>query len=223
MSGHLRPHPTEVAERHNMVKKMQLASSAPPGNYFFVCNPDDYCEFDIRNKEDGRVIVYDGLRAAMAYSELPVIFFTCYDVGDSETFGVFVRHVICCVADKRQSTVYMFDMRNLRQISNMLKRTLETEFSKLARTRMTIVNGACVDRSKCVYLQRFKGDTEMGWCIAWALYFLNHLIEHPQFARMAKKERRKHLAELYRKVDHQLESPKSNHFIEAYYMQLMGL
>ena len=217
--GHLRPHPTQISDSRNISKKMELRTNP---NYFFAFNPDDYCDFMIRNKESGDVIVYPGLRAAMAHSELPVVFFTCYDVGDNETLGVFVRHVVCCVADTKESTVYFFDMRNLRQISNDMKVTLEFEFSKLAGKPMQLLNSACVERTKCIYLQRFKGDHEMGWCIAWALLFLKYLCDHSEFAKMNKAGKTKHIAQMYLDIDKKLSVSKSNHFIEKFYIKQMG-
>jgi len=217
---HLRPHPTQISESKNISKKMELRKSP---EYLFAFDPDDYCDFNIENKGSGRVHVYSGLRTAMRYSELPVVFFTCYDVGDNETLGVFVRHVVCCVADRKESTVFFFDMRNLRQISNDMKRTLESEFSKLAGKPMTLINSACVERNACVYLQRFKGDHEMGWCIAWALLFLEHLVEHSDFATMSKADKTKLIGRLYRDIDKKLSVPKSNHFIEKYYIEVMNL
>lgn len=223
MSGgsHLRPHPTQVPERQNIAKKFELAGASD--DYLFAFGSSDYCDFNIRNKDGGKVTYLPGLAAAMRYSELPVVFFTCYDVGPNETLGVFVRHVVCCVADRSQSAVFFFDMRNLRQISDVMKRTLEREFSKLAGKPMELINSACLERKKCVYLQRFKGDQEMGWCIGWALFFLDHLVKTAGFATMTKEQRKKHIAGLYRDVDHQLATPKSNHFIEVYYIELMGL
>ena len=221
MSAHLRPHPTEIPERQNIAKKFEIAGASD--DYLFAFSSSDYCDFNIRNKETGAVSVFPGLRAAMRYSEIPVIFFTCYDVGPSETLGVFVRHVVFCVADRAQSAVFFFDMRNLRQISAAMKTTLEREFSKLAGKPMELINSACLERKKCVYLQRFKGENEMGWCIGWALFFLDHIVKTRGFASMAKEKKKKHIAELYRDIDHRLAGPKSNHFIEAYYIELMGL
>lgn len=219
--SHLRPHPTQVAEVHNIAKKMEIASHSE--SYLFAFNPSDYGDFDIYNKGTGAVKVYPGLRTAMRYSELPVVFFTCYDVGANKILDVFVRHVVCCVADRRQGTVFFFDMRNLRQISNQMKTTLEREFTALAGRPMALVNAACLGRKKCVYLQRFKGNHEMGWCIGWALFFLQWLVNTPAFATMSRADREKQVAALYRDVDKQLAVPKSNHFIEAYYIELMGL
>jgi hypothetical protein len=217
---HLRPHPTQVPEHQNIAKKFEIAGGSD--DYLFAFGSSDYCDFNIRNKEKGSVVVFSGLRAALRYSEIPVVFFTCYDVGPNETLGVFVRHVVCCVADRSQSAVFFFDMRDLRQISDVMKRTLEREFSKLAGKPMELINSACLERKKCVYLQRFKGEKEMGWCIGWALFFLDHIVKTTTFARMTKDNRKKHIAALYRDIDHQLATPKSNHFIEAYYIQLMG-
>jgi hypothetical protein len=120
-------------------------------------------------------------------------------------------------------TIYFFDMRNLRQISEGMQKHLESEFSKAAGRKMNLVNLACAKQSKCLYLQRYKGKTEMGWCIGWALMFLDHLTDHPEFASMNKQAKTKHVAQLYRWVDKQLSLPKSNAFIEKYYIRLMGL
>lgn len=215
--GHLRPHPTEVDEKKNIEKKMEMRHRTPA--FFYAFDPVNYCDFEFFNKTKEPTRVYEGLAAALRYSELPVVFFTGYDVGFKETFGVFVRHVVCCLA--QGDTVYFFDMRNLRQISEAMQRRLETEFSKVAGRPLKVLNLACVERSKCVYLQRYKGTHEMGWCIGWALMFLDYITDHPELARMTKQDKTKHAARLYRWVDKQLSSRKSNAFIEQYYIRLL--
>jgi hypothetical protein len=218
-AGHLRPHPTEVSEMKNIEKKMHMRHKTPA--FFYAFDPANYCDFEVFNKtKEQPTRVYEGLAAALRYSELPVLFFTGYDVGFKETFDVFVRHVVCCMA--QGDTVYFFDMRNLRQISETLQKLMETEFSSIAGRPMKLLNLACVERSKCVYLQRYKGKHEMGWCIGWALMFLDYITDHPDLARMSKQEKTKHAAELYRWVDKQLSSRKSNAFIEDYYIRLLA-
>jgi hypothetical protein len=74
-----------------------------------------------------------------------------------------------------------------------------------------------------MYLQRFKGDGEMGWCIGWALLFLEYLVKHPEFTGLTKMEKTKHVAQLYNRIDKKLRVHTSNAFIEKYYIRLMGL
>ena len=219
--GHLRPHPTEVSERRNIAKKMELRHKEGADVYFYAFDPSNYCDIEIFNKTKEATRVYEGLAAALRYSELPVLFFTCYDVGPNETLGVFVRHVVCTLA--LGDTVYFFDMRTLRQISEVMQKRLEMEFSAVAGRAMRLVNLACAQQPKCLYLQRYKGKTEMGWCIGWALLFLDHLTDHPEFASMNKQAKTKHVARLYRWIDKQLSSRRSNAFIEKYYIKLLGL
>jgi glycosyltransferase involved in cell wall biosynthesis len=103
------------------------------------------------------------------------------------------------------------------------RKRLETEFSNVAGRPMHLINLACAQQPKCLYLQRYKGKTEMGWCIGWALLFLDHLTDHPEFASMSKQAKTKHVARLYRWIDKQLSTRKSNAFIEKYYIKLLGL
>jgi hypothetical protein len=218
--GHLRPHPTEVDETRNIAKKMEMRHKT--GAFFYAFDPTNYCDIEIFNKtKEETTRIYEGLAAALRYSELPVLFFTCYDVGPNETLGVFVRHVVCTMV--QGDTIYFFDMRNLRQISERMQAHLEAEFSRFAGRTLHLVNLACAGQHKCLYLQRYKGKTEMGWCIGWALLFLDHLTDNPEFASMTKQSKTKHVVRLYRWVDKQLSSHKSNAFIEQYYIRRMGL
>jgi len=189
------------------------------GAYFYAFDPTNYCDIEIFNKTKEATRVYDGLAAALQYSALPVLFFTCYDVGPNETLGVFVRHVVCTMV--QGDSIYFFDMRNLRQISETMQAHLESEFSRFAGRKLHLVNLACAGQQKCLYLQRYKGKTEMGWCIGWALMFLDHLTDHPEFSSMTKQSKTKHAAQLYRRIDNQLSSRKSNAFIEHYYITLL--
>lgn len=219
---HLRPHPTQLAERTNIVKKFQLARS---DEYHYAFNPHDYGDIDFSNYLHQPTKIYRGLHYALQYVQKPIFFFTLYDVGPDDKLEVFVRHVVCSLAvhEGTHLSIYFFDMRNLRDISPSMQKHMESEFSKYAGIPVRIINSACVDRSKCVYLQRFKGETEMGWCIAWALFFLDHMTKTPGFIRESPSDRKKAVAELYTKVNKNLSDARSNHFIEKYYMCLMGL
>jgi hypothetical protein len=218
---HLRPHPTEVAQKHNIKKKFELRRSDA---YHYAFNPHDYVDIDFFNVLDKPTKIYSGLRYALEYVQKPVIFFTGYDVGANDILEAFVRHVVCSLAVHEGShiNIYFFDMRNLRDISPSMQRHMETEFSKHAKVPVHLVNSACVDRSTCVYLQRFKGEKEFGWCIAWALLFLEYLTKHPQILRKSSEEKRAEIARLYTDIDERLSEPRSNHYIEKYYMRLMG-
>jgi hypothetical protein len=113
-------------------------------------------------------------------------------------------------------------MRNLRQISKGMQARLEEEFSHIAGRKLHLINLACVEEQRtCLYLQRYKGDTEMGWCIGWALMFLDYITDHPEIARMSKEDKTKNFLALYRWVDKQLSTKKSNTFIEKYYIRLL--
>ena len=218
MAEHLRPHPTEVDEKRNSVKKMGMRHKTDA--FFYAFDPTNYCDIEIFNKTKESTYVYAGLSAALRYSELPVLFFTCYDVGPNETLGVFVRHVVCTMV--QGDSIYFFDMRNLRQISKGMQTRLEQEFSHIAGRKLHLINLACVEEQRtCLYLQRYKGDTEMGWCIGWALMFLDYITDHPEIARMSKEDKTKNFLALYRWVDKQLSTKKSNTFIEKYYIRLL--
>jgi hypothetical protein len=219
---HLRPHPTEVAEKKNIDKKFELRKSEA---YHYAFNPHNYCDIEFFNYNKEPTKVYAGLRYALRYAAKPIIFFTGYDVGPNDVLGAFVRHVVCSLAvhEGDRINIYFFDMRNLRDISPSMQKDMEKEFSKHAGRPVYIVNSACVDRAKCVYLQRFKGDTEFGWCIGWALLFLDYLTKHPAILRQSSKDKKKTIAHLYTDLDNRLSEKRSNHFIEAYYIRLMGL
>ena len=96
--GHLRPHPTEVEEKRNIAKKMEMRYKTRA--FFYAFDPTNYCDIEIFNKTKESTRVYEGLAAALRYSELPVLFFTCYDVGPNETLGVSVRwsRAILCIS-----------------------------------------------------------------------------------------------------------------------------
>lgn len=214
---HLRPHPTEISEIKNIRKKFEF--KARTDKYLFAFDPDNYCDVEVFNITGQKTKVYPGLCNALKYSQIPVVFFLCYDVGPNEILGVFIRHVVCCLAkDKR---IYFFDMRNLSEISKNMKNKLETEINKICGIHYELVNLSCNHSRQCRYLQRFKGDAEMGWCIGWALLFLDYLTSHTDIVKKTDKEIRKEFGILYDFIDDKLASKQSNHFIEMYYIRLI--
>ena len=215
---HLRPHPTEVTELENIHKKFEFKTKTQ--KYFFAFNPYNYCDIEVFNITGEQTKVYPGLCNALKYSEIPVVFFLCYDVGPNDILGVFIRHVVCCLAKGKY--IYFFDMRNLSEISKNMKKFLEDEINKICGIHYELVNLSCNHTRHCRYLQRFKGDTEMGWCIGWALLFLDYLTDNSQLTEKTDKEVRKDFARLYEYIDEQLIRKQSNHFIEMYYIRLMG-
>jgi hypothetical protein len=219
---HLRPHPTEVVERDNIKKKMELRKS---DKYHYAFNPDDYTDIEFFNVLGRSTKVYSGLRYALRYVQKPILFFTGYDVGQNDKLGVFVRHVVCSLAvhEGTHINIYFFDMRDLQDISPSMQRHMESEFEKHAGVPVHLINSACVDRTKCVYLQRFKGEYEMGWCIAWAMFFLMYLTKNARILSLSPPDKKKAIAKLYTDINRRLSAPKSNKFIEKFYMHLMGL
>jgi hypothetical protein len=215
---HLRPHPTELPEIENIRKKFEFKGQTD--EFLFAFNPTNYCDIEIFNITGEKTIAYKGLVNALRYSEIPVVFFLCYDVGENETLGVFVRHVVCCLAKGR--FIYFFDMRNLSEISKNMKTHIENEIYKLCKVRYEIINLSCNHTPKCRYLQRFKGDSEMGWCIGWALLFLDYITKNPNIHKKTDKEIRRQFAVLYNEIDAQLINDNANTFIETYYIRIMG-
>jgi hypothetical protein len=216
---HLRPHPTEVSETENIRKKFQF--KARTSKYLFAFDPDNYCDIEIFNITGEKTRAYAGLCNALTYSEIPIVFFLCYDVGPNETLGVFVRHVVCCLAKERR--IYFFDMRNLGEISKDMQQFLEKEINRICGIHYELINLSCNQSRYCRYLQRFKGDTEMGWCIGWALLFLDYLTRNPDITEKSDRVIRKEFGKLYDYIDSQLSSKQSNHFIETYYIRLITL
>lgn len=213
---HLRPHPVEVSERKNIQKKFEFKQRTD--KYLFAFNPSDYCDFEIFNITGEQTRAYPGVCAALRYSKIPTIFFFSYDVGNNETLGVFVRHVVCCLAMNKR--IYFFDMRNLAEISKNMKSRIESEIKKYCGVDYEIINLSCNRTTQCRYLQRFKGDNEMGWCIGWALMFLDYLTGNPEITEKTNEELKIVFGELYDYIDEQLKSKRSNRFIEEYYIAL---
>jgi hypothetical protein len=233
-------HPTRQDERVNIRLKQQIADRVK-GKYVFAFDPKDYCDFEVFN------ILGNPTRASKEFIRgfqtlyrddvaKPVVFFLCYDVGfKKELEDQFIRHVVCCIASRNGGdTVHlmMFDMRNLREISNDLREVIEKELGRVTKKpshiRLFLTNNACVDRKTCVYLQRFKGLHEMGWCIAWASFFLDAAIARPiwngKYAYELTFDKQKEaFAEIYRLVDAELRRTQTNGFIEDWYTLELGL
>jgi len=219
----MRPHPTEIREKRNMAIKFGFRKRTEEYHYAFDIK--DYCDIEFHNVTREATTAYVGLKAALEFVQKPTIFFICYDVGYNKVLRTFVRHVVCSLAVREGAglTVYMFDMRNLRDISAHFQGDIEKTLSEYAGVPVKIVNAACVYHEKCVYLQRFKGDHEMGWCIGWALLFLDYLTTNPEIVEKTPEGKKKEFAKLYTELDKHLVGPRSNHFIEAYYMRLLDV
>jgi hypothetical protein len=67
------------------------------------------------------------------------------------------------------------------------------------------------------------GDNEMGWCIAWAMLFLDYLTDNTDILELSPEGRKRRFAKLYTELDKHLAGPRTNHFIEVYYRRIMGL
>jgi hypothetical protein len=208
-------HPTKVDEQENIRKKFKLKQRTD--KYLFAFDPANYCDIEIFNITREKTTIYPGLCAALQYSEIPVVFNLSYDVGYKETIDVFVRHVVCCLAVG--TDIYFFDMRNLREISNETKVVLEREIENACHKKFTLINISCLERSTCLRLQRYLAPTDIGWCIAWALLFMDYLSSHPEITEMTSKEKTKKFAAFYRHLDAQLKK-HHNAFIEDYYQKL---
>jgi hypothetical protein len=220
---HMRPHPTDVREKQNTGIKFGFRKRTEAYHYPFAIR--DYCDIEFHNVTGEATTAYIGLKAALEFVQKPSIFFICYDVGYNRILETFVRHVVCSLAVREGEgnglTVYMFDMRNFRDISAHFQADMEKIFTEYAKVPVKIVNAACLYHEKCVYLQRFKGDHEMGWCIGWALLFLDYLTTNPEIAEKSPEGKKKAFAKLYAQLDKHLAGPRSNHFIEAYYTRLL--
>ena len=220
---HMRPHPTEIREKQNTALKFGFRSRTDEYHYPFAIR--NYCDVEFHNITGEPTTAYIGLKAALQFVEKPSIFFICYDVGYNRILQTFVRHVVCSLAVREGDglTVYMFDMRNFRDISGHFQADMEKTLSEYAKVPVNIVNAACLYNSKCIYLQRFKGDHEMGWCIGWALLFLDYLTKNPEIAEKTPEGKKKAFARLYTQLDKHLAGPRTNQFIEAYYIRLLDM
>jgi hypothetical protein len=222
-------HPTEVDERETIRRKHKKAS-AVSDRYTFGFSRTNYCDIEIFNLTGKATTSCKEFRQAFETLETdgskPVVFFLSYDVGYKEGPDRFVRHVVCCIATRMKVKIEIlgFDMRNLREISNDLRERLISEINGQVTIERPIsyTNIACLERSSCVYLQRYKTHTDIGWCIAWALFFLEVAICAPvwegHFASdLSVAKQKRAFAELYRVVNGELERRKTNGFIEDWF------
>lgn len=219
---HLRPHPTEVSESKNLEIKRAFSKRCP--KYTYALNPHSYVDFEIFNIHKHSTIDRSRVGKLLATSKKPVVFFLCYDVGFFPEVDTFIRHVVCCVGFPG-GRVVCFDMRNLADISKHHQKTIEHELSERAGIPIHIVNAACL--SKCTYLQRFKDKYEIGWCIAWALFFLDMAVTSPLkngvfLADMTPAEQDRNLDSMYKLVDSMLMETRTNRLIEEWYVQIFS-
>lgn len=226
-----RVHPTDVDE-HRMIKfKKDLAGGNR--NYFFAFSSTDFADLDAYNKLHERTTSCPEFKAGMKQlltGGKPVVFFMTYDIGRKKQIkDIYIRHVICCLANKigDHIEVFMFDMRNLRQIDNHLRQFLENQIAnQIGFHDVRITNLACIEREACVYLQRFKPRTDIGWCMAWALFFLDSALMRPIWHEkhayeLDPYEQKKGFAEVYRVIDETLREDKKNDLIELWFQSLL--
>ena len=217
--SHLRPHPAFVKSSVNVNIKNTFKQKTDKYTYAF--NNRSYVDFDIYNILKKSTVDRSGVCSHIQTSTKPVIFFMCYDVGYNTTLKTFIRHVVCCVAFPGDTVkILFFDMRNLCDISPTHQELIETEISRKCGKPVELINASCLG-SECLYLQKFKGENEVGWCVGWALYFLN-MLTSPLFrgkyvADMTEFQYKLHISKLYEKIYGVLSSEKSNHFIEKWY------
>ncbi len=222
--SHLRPHPATVKSSINLKIKKLFASKTD--KYTYALNDRTYVDFDIYNIDKKPTIDRSGVCRLIRTSTKPVVFFMCYDVGYNPTLEVFIRHIVCCVAFPGDTVkILFFDMRDLCDISPKHQELIETEISKKCGKPINLINASCLG-SECIYLQKFKGEDEIGWCIAWALYFLN-MLTSPLFrgkyvADMNEAQYKLHIGKLYAKIHSHMADSKSNHFIEKWYISQLG-
>lgn len=221
---HLRPHPAAVPPTKNLQIKKLFASRTDKYTYAF--NSRSYVDFDVYNVSKRPTIDRSGVCKLIATSAKPVVFFMCYDVGDDPVLQAFIRHIVCCVAFPGERTkILFFDMRDLYDISPKHQELIETEISRKCGRPVDLINASCLS-GKCLYLQSFKSRTEVGWCIAWALYFLNVLTK-PLFrgkyiADMTEAQYSLHVKNLYTTIYRHLSTEKSNKLIERWYVQIFS-
>lgn len=222
-------HPTKVDENET-VRRKHVKAHPVRDKYTFAFSRSNYCDIEVYNilgrQTTSAKEFREGFKTLDTPGAKPVVFFICYDIGHREGIDTFIRHVVCCLARRTPTKieVSMFDMRNLREIDNKLRAFLEQELAAETgvMTPIRVQNNACVERSACVYLQRYKPKTDIGWCIAWALFFLETAICRPiqngQYAAdLSLTKQKEAFAELYRVVDRQLRATKTNGFIEDWF------
>ncbi len=220
MKSHLRPHPATVKSSINLKIKKLFASRTD--KYTYALNNTTYVDFDIYNIDKKPTVDRSGVCKLIRTSDKPVIFFMCYDVGYNDHLKLFIRHIVCCLAFPGETVkILFFDMRDLCDISPKHQELIETEISRKCGKPVNLINASCLG-SECIYLQKFKGEDEVGWCVAWGLYFLN-VLTSPLFrgkyvADMTEAQYKLHINKLYEKIHSYMASKNSNHFIEKWYI-----
>lgn len=209
----MRPHPTEVPASQQLKLKQFFASRT--NSYEYAFNPTDYIDFEIFNITKRRTKDNSHVGKALSASTKPVVFFLTYEVGYDKVLKKFIQHVVCCVAFGKN--ILFFDMRDLCDISKRHQQRIESELERASGLFGIHLHNACYTGNEYVYLQRFKPETEVGWCIAWALFFLNTITTRPLLSRIA--DRKKYVIDLYKSIDTILDHEQSNHPIERWYLK----
>ena len=205
---HLRPHPTKIPIYKTLKMKQHFSSKS--NHYTYAFNKKDYVDFNVYNKLKYETEDLSNVGELLRTSIKPVVFFLTYDVGPKK--DTYVRHIVCCVANKKE--ILFFDMRDLSDISPKHQKFIEKELEKASGLEgIKLVNAACLS-DHCIYLQRFKGKKEHGWCIAWSLYFLNKIVHDP-----IPSQKQAYLKKLYKHINDELEKNESNMFIEEWYVK----
>jgi hypothetical protein len=214
MEEHLRPHPARVLVKTNLKIKNKFAKRTDAFTYAF--NKKSYVDFDIYNILKKPTVDRSHVCEAISTSKKPVVFFLCYDVGENKYVNLFIRHVVCCVAFPHHDNVRIlfFDMRNLCDISKKHQEHIEHEISRKCAKKVILENASCLG-NECIYLQHFKDKYEIGWCIAWALFFLDKAItQDPTFV-----EDNRNIKKMYKHIYNILSKANSNRPIEEWYVK----
>jgi hypothetical protein len=214
MEEHLRPHPASVKVGTNLKIKKKFANRTDAFTYAF--NDKSYVDFDIYNILKKPTVDRSGVCKAISTSKKPVVFFLCYDVGDNKYVNLFIRHIVCCVAfpSADKVRILFFDMRDLCDISKKHQEHIEEEIGRKCGKKVVLENASCLS-NKCIYLQKFKGDYEVGWCIAWALFFLDKAItSDPTLVHNINN-----IKHFYKHVYSILSKANSNRPIEEWYVK----
>lgn len=227
-------HPTDVDER-TLVRMKQKRARGSEG-YFFAFSKSSYCDLDINNKTEKSTTscpeFREGMKQLIHGDRKPVVFFTCYDIGYKKQYKTFIRHVVLCIANRIGDTVevFMFDMRNLREIDNHHRSFIENEISKEIHLpegmTVSLTNMACIERKSCIHLQRFRASDDPGWCVAWALFFTDFAVLSPilngkKACELSAPDQKRGFAEIYRNVDNALKVNKNNDIIQDWFAEVL--
>ena len=222
------PHPVDVDEHKNIQLKHKTVERCR-NDYIFAFCRKDYCDVSFYNKlkkpSTASPEFKRGFTTLFEDNPKPVVFFLCYDIGDRPEIKTFIRHVICCVAVREKESIYVFafDMRNMNDIAKGHAQYLERQLKQITDSPLSIhvVNASCLEKPSCHYLQRFKAFEDPGWCMAWALFFLDAVICRPVWKgkhvyELSVAELKHAFARIYRLVDDELKK-HGNGFIEQWY------